>query len=105
MIRRPPRSTLFPYTTLFRSLLIGKPAYTVSIPQKPLDMIPPTVPVGVPSEVLERRPDIAAAERRVAAANAQIGVAEAAYFPTVSLGASGGFESAIASEWFSAPSR
>ena len=87
------------------ALLIGKPASTVSIPQKPLDMIPPTVPVGVPSEVLERRPDIAAAERRVAAANAQIGVAEAAYFPTVSLGASGGFESTIASEWFSAPSR
>jgi NodT family efflux transporter outer membrane factor (OMF) lipoprotein len=87
------------------ALLIGKPAATVSIPQKPLDIMPPAVPVGVPSEVLERRPDIASAERRVAAANAQIGVAEAAYFPTVSLGASGGFESSIASEWFSAPSR
>jgi len=77
------------------ALLIGKPASVVSIPAAPLAMttVPPPIPLGVPSEVLERRPDIAAAERLVAAANAQIGAALAAYYPTVSLGATGGFES------------
>jgi len=87
------------------ALLIGKTPAEVSVSVLPLSTQPPPIPLGLPSELLERRPDIAAAERRVAQANALIGVAEAAYFPTVSLGASGGFESTSFAQWISAPSR
>jgi NodT family efflux transporter outer membrane factor (OMF) lipoprotein len=87
------------------ALLIGKSPAEVSVSATPLSTPPPTIPVGLPSELLERRPDIAAAERRVAEANAQIGVAEAAYFPTVSLTASAGFESTNISKLMSGPSR
>jgi NodT family efflux transporter outer membrane factor (OMF) lipoprotein len=72
--------------------LIGQPPATFRLPPRALDTRPPDVPVGLPSQLLERRPDIAAAERRVAEANEQIGIAKAAYYPTVMLNASVGFE-------------
>jgi NodT family efflux transporter outer membrane factor (OMF) lipoprotein len=87
------------------ALLVGTPASEFSIPVLPLAALPPSIPVGVPSELLERRPDIAAAERRMAAANAQIGVAKAAYFPTLTLSGSGGFESNDWTKWLLWPSR
>jgi NodT family efflux transporter outer membrane factor (OMF) lipoprotein len=79
------------------ALLIGKPAADFSIPIKPISAGAPTTPFGVPSQLLERRPDIAAAERRVAEANARIGIAKAAYYPTVTLSASAGLQSATIS--------
>ncbi|MDE1161211.1 MAG: efflux transporter outer membrane subunit [Acidobacteriaceae bacterium] len=90
------------------AVLVGQPPEAVHIPVQPLSVNPPAIPVlqaGVPSELLERRPDIAAAERRVASANEQIGIAKAAYFPTLSLSALMGIQSTSASNWFSWPSR
>jgi len=86
------------------ALLIGDPASTFSFLPSPISGPPPQIPVGLPSELLERRPDIAAAERSVASANAGIGVAKAAYFPVLSLVAGVGFESTHISNWFSWPS-
>jgi len=85
------------------AILIGKPPAEFSLPPLPLTAPPPHVPISVPSKLLERRPDIAAAERRVAAANAQIGVAKSAYYPTISLGASGGFESSAITTLINGP--
>jgi NodT family efflux transporter outer membrane factor (OMF) lipoprotein len=76
------------------AVLVGAPAASVTIPFAPLSGEPLVVPAGLPATLLERRPDVAAAERRVAAANAQVGVAAAAFFPTISLTANGGLESA-----------
>ena len=87
------------------ALLLGKPASEFSIPFACLEASAPSIPAGLPSELLERRPDVAGAERRVAAANAQIGVAIAAYFPTLTLTASGGFEASDWAKWLSWPSR
>lgn len=84
--------------------LIGQPASTFSIAAAPLAIKLPNIPAGVPSALLERRPDIAAAERRAAAANAQIGIAEAAFYPNVQIGGTGGFESANAGTWIQGPS-
>jgi NodT family efflux transporter outer membrane factor (OMF) lipoprotein len=86
------------------AVLVGKPPASFSLPPLPLTMPPPPIPVGLPSELLERRPDIAAAERLMASANAQIGVAKAAYYPNISLGATGGFESSAISTLISGPS-
>jgi NodT family efflux transporter outer membrane factor (OMF) lipoprotein len=85
--------------------LIGKPASSFSIPVKPVTTAPPPIPVGLPSQLLERRPDVAAAERNMAAANAQIGVAYAAYYPALTLSGSGGVESSAIGELLEASSR
>ena len=86
------------------AILIGKPPEELSLPPLPLTAPPPHVPISVPSELLERRPDIAAAERRVASANAQIGVAKTAYYPLINLSASGGFESSAITTLINGPS-
>ncbi|MGA8223596.1 MAG: efflux transporter outer membrane subunit [Candidatus Acidiferrales bacterium] len=87
------------------AVLIGQPASTFSLPAQDLKPKIPATPVGLPSELLERRPDIAAAERSVAQANAQIGVAVAAYFPNIELSATGGLGTTSISSWFTWPSR
>jgi len=88
------------------AVLLGENPTTYQVPDTPLDpqQLPPEVDTGLPSVLLERRPDVAEAERRVAAANAQIGIARAAYFPRFDIGGSAGFNSVHSSNWLSAPS-
>ena len=85
------------------AMLIGKPASSFSMPTKGLTTLVPAIPVGVPSELLQRRPDIAGAERTMAEANALIGVEKAAYYPTLDLTGSGGLESSTIGSLFSVP--
>jgi NodT family efflux transporter outer membrane factor (OMF) lipoprotein len=86
------------------AVLVGKPPADFSLPPLPLTTPPPPIPVGVPSELLERRPDIAATERRVASANAQVGLAKSAYYPLVNIVASGGLESGTITALLQGPS-
>ncbi len=86
------------------AILIGKPPAEFSLAAAPLNYQPPNIPIGLPSELLQRRPDIATAERRVAEANQRIGIARAAYFPTVTLGGTAGFSGSQGSNWFGWPS-
>jgi NodT family efflux transporter outer membrane factor (OMF) lipoprotein len=87
------------------AILTGKSPADLTIPSLALTMPPPPVPVTIPSELLERRPDIAASERRVASANEQIGIAMAAFYPNVTLSGAVGFESLKVASWFTWPSR
>jgi len=75
------------------AILIGQPPAALTLPAAPLEIVPPQIPAGLPSQLLERRPDIASSERRAAEANQQIGIARAAFFPSLSLSGSAGFES------------
>jgi NodT family efflux transporter outer membrane factor (OMF) lipoprotein len=87
------------------AIMVGKAPAEVDVAQKPLTTLPPPVPIALPSQLLQRRPDIAAAERRVAAANEQIGIAIAAFYPTLTLSGSAGLESSSLAKWFTWPSR
>lgn len=86
------------------AVLVGRPPAEFTLPPLPLTTPPPAIPVGVPSELLERRPDIAAAERRVASSNAQVGLAKTAYYPLVNIIGSGGFESGTITTLLQGPS-
>lgn len=86
------------------AVLVGEPASSFSVPAAPLRAIPPPVPLGVPSDILERRPDIATSERQMAYQNAQVGLAKAAFYPHITLSGSGGVQSTDLASLFSAPS-
>jgi NodT family efflux transporter outer membrane factor (OMF) lipoprotein len=87
------------------AILSGQPPAKFTLPETPLHTEPPVIPPGLPSELLERRPDIAAGERRVGEANEQIGIARSAYYPSLTLAAEGGFEGTTITNWMNWPSR
>lgn len=87
------------------AMLTGQPATDFHMPVRGLDATPPPIPTGLPSQLLQRRPDVAAAERTMASANAQIGIAQAAYYPSLQLTAEGGFEASTVKHWFDWASR
>ncbi|MBS0457586.1 MAG: efflux transporter outer membrane subunit [Proteobacteria bacterium] len=87
------------------AVLVGKPPAGFSLPVQPLTLTTPMIPTGVPSDLLQRRPDIVAAQAQARAANAAIGIAQAAWFPNLTLSGSGGYQSSIFSKWLTAPSR
>jgi NodT family efflux transporter outer membrane factor (OMF) lipoprotein len=87
------------------AVLIGKPASGFSLPSRPITTAPPPIPIGMPSLLLQRRPDVAAAERTMASANATLGVAYTAFYPSLTLSAGGGYESSLAKHLFDWPSR
>jgi len=87
------------------AVLVGKAPADFSIPVQAFTLSPPTIPAGVPSQLLERRPDVAVSERQAAAANAAIGIAEAAWFPNLTLSANGGYQNSSFAQWLTAPSR
>ena len=87
------------------AILIGKPPAAFALPPQPFNVAIPNTPASLPSELLERRPDIAAAERRVAAANARIGVAKSAFFPALTLSGLGGYQNSSFADWLTWPSR
>ena len=87
------------------AVLTGRPPSELNIPRLVITTTPPPVPIDVPSVLLERRPDIATAERQMAAANEQIGIAKAAYYPSLSLSATAGLENSHFKDWFTWPSR
>ena len=91
--------------TQVEPVLIGEAPASFALTSTPLAGEPPAVPPDEPSHLLERRPDVAAAERRVAAANAQIGVASSAFFPAVTLTGTGGFQATRLQQWLSWPTR
>ena len=87
------------------AVLVGRVPEDFSLPVMPLKRQPPAIPIGIPSQLLERRPDIAAAERRAAAANEQIGIARSAFFPDLVISATGGLQAGSIVNWFTWPSR
>ena len=86
------------------AILIGEPPASLTIPARVVLYAPPSIPPGLPSQLLERRPDIAIAERQMASANEQIGIARSAYYPNFSLSGAGGFDSGRPGNWFTGPS-
>jgi NodT family efflux transporter outer membrane factor (OMF) lipoprotein len=87
------------------AVLLGKVATDFTIPVRPMTYTPPPIPTGLPSQLLERRPDVAAAERTLAEANATIGIGYGAFFPQVTLSGTGGYQSSAFQHWFDWPSR